>query len=391
MNVISISTDRNIFKEGSAVRARQTEYAALFSEMHIVIFSRASHGVPEKIQIAPNAWVYATNSLSRFLYMKDAARIARRIISERGLAQHDTVVTTQDPFETGRVGARLKRDCGLPLHIQIHTDFLSPYFKKVGSASARLLAWYRVFEAWKNLERADAIRVVSTKIVDSMRAQKNLKCAAMPHLLPIFVDTARIGAMAIDSGTDLHAQYPQFNCIVLMTTRLTVEKNIPLALEAFAKAAVSRRGPGLVIIGDGPEKTRLQALVRELGIGSRIIFEGWQEQVIGHYKTADLFLSTSWYEGYGLSMVEAAAAGCPMVATDAGVARDLIGAENVCEPGDTACVAEKIARCIDDADYRATLKKRASQAISHLGGGGHAAYLVAYQKSIASALAPHTT
>lgn len=385
MNVISISTDRNIFKEGSAVRARQIEYAALFSEMHIVIFSHTSHGLPAKMQIAPNAWVYATHSSSRFFYMKDATRIVRAIISERKFAAAGTVVTTQDPFETGRVGARLKKDFGLPLHIQIHTDFLSPYFKKVGSMGARLLAWYRVFEAWKNLERADAIRVVSHKIADSMRAQKNLKLGATPHVLPIFVDTARVTAATIDPSADLHKKYPQFNFIVLMATRLTVEKNISLALEAFAKAAASRHGLGLVIVGDGPEKARLQAQAVDLGIESRVAFEGWQEHVASYYKTADLFLSTSWYEGYGLSMVEAAAAGCPMVATDAGVARNLIDAENVCEPGDTACVAEKIARCVDDPHYREELTAIARGNSGELCGGDNSAYLAAYQKSIASA------
>ena len=130
--VISIGTDRNIFKENSAVRARQIEYGALFDELHVVIFTRLLSFLPTKAQIAPNIWVYGTHSLSKLLYISQATKIAGRIIADRKLTPENSVITVQDPFETGLVGAKLKKKFGLPLHVQIHTDFLSRHFETKG-------------------------------------------------------------------------------------------------------------------------------------------------------------------------------------------------------------------------------------------------------------------
>lgn len=55
-NVISIGSDRNLFKEGSAVRARQVEYGKLFTELHVVVFTTGK-SFPAKVQIAPNVWI----------------------------------------------------------------------------------------------------------------------------------------------------------------------------------------------------------------------------------------------------------------------------------------------------------------------------------------------
>ncbi|HUD04018.1 MAG TPA: glycosyltransferase, partial [Candidatus Paceibacterota bacterium] len=62
------------------------------------------------------------------------------------------------------------------------------------------------------------------------------------------------------------------------------------------------------------------------------------------YKTADIFLSTSLYEGYGMSMAEANVAECPIIATDAGIAPKI--ARHLCPVGDVVCLASAIERII---------------------------------------------
>ena len=58
---------------------------------------------------------------------------------------------------------------------------------------------------------------------------------------------------------------------------------------------------------------------------NNVIFEKWidRETLFSYYKTVDLFLVTSLYEGYGMTLVEAQAAGCPIISTDVGVAREV--------------------------------------------------------------------
>ena len=64
---------------------------------------------------------------------------------------------------------------------------------------------------------------------------------------------------------------------------------------------------GLIIVGSGPEEGLLKLKARTYGIGAQVIFEGWQDDLASYYKTADLFVLTSNYEGYGMSVVEALA------------------------------------------------------------------------------------
>src|SRR3989344_1163711 len=131
MKVLSIGSDRNIFKEGSAVRARMLEYGRLFEELHIIVFVNRFKindlGFKvKKVQISKNIWVYPTHSLSRWFYVFDAIRIGKSIIEK---ARNDFVVSGQDPFECGLAASRIAHLFTVPLHIQIHTDFLSPHFR----------------------------------------------------------------------------------------------------------------------------------------------------------------------------------------------------------------------------------------------------------------------
>lgn len=349
MNIISIGTDRNLFTSGSPVQKRQIEYATLFDDVHIIVFSRREHSLPEKITIAPRVWVYATNSRSRFSYISDATRIAGNIIREHGFDRATMVTTTQDPFETAAVGYSLKKNLGVPLHVQIHTDFLNPYFVSTGRMRDRALNRIRVFLAMKHLPHADSVRVVSRRIAASLESKKILPPQCHVTVLPVFVDTETIRAHP--RNNNLREKYSDFKFLVLMASRFTQEKNIALGIDAFSQLSKKYpdRGLGLVIVGDGPEKSRIQNRINRLDLADTVVCEPWQNDVVSFYKTADVFLSTSWYEGFGLSMVEAALAGCVVVATDAGIAPMLTRA---CPPGDAHCLSRKLSELVASPELR---------------------------------------
>ena len=103
MKLLMISTDTKIFEEGSAVRARMIDYAKNWNELHIIIFTKRRMGFTEK-NIAPNCWVYPTNSLSKWLYAFNAISLGRFIIQQRNI----TNITCQDPFLTTMAGISLK-------------------------------------------------------------------------------------------------------------------------------------------------------------------------------------------------------------------------------------------------------------------------------------------
>ena len=110
-----------------------------------------------------------------------------------------------------------------------------------------------------------------------------------------------------------------------MASRLEPEKNIDLAIRAWTHVIQKSPDTGLIIVGRGSLTHHLHMLVNRLGLQSKVIFEPWIDMptLISYYKTADIFLNTSFYEGYGLTLVEAHAAGCRIISTDVGVAREV--------------------------------------------------------------------
>lgn len=95
--------------------------------------------------------------------------------------------------------------------------------------------------------------------------------------------------------------------------RLTRQKNFSLLLRAFARAA--NPNDRLLILGDGPERKRLARTARELGVGERVDLLGHRSTVADLLRTSDVFVSSSNYEGMPGAVVEALAAGMPIVAT----------------------------------------------------------------------------
>ena len=74
----------------------------------------------------------------------------------------------------------------------------------------------------------------------------------------------------------------------------------------------------LLMIGDGPERSPMEVLAKELGVQDDVRFVGKQEQIEEILLVSDLFLLTSEYESFGLAALEAMAARVPVISTNAG-------------------------------------------------------------------------
>jgi 1,2-diacylglycerol 3-alpha-glucosyltransferase len=248
------------------------------------------------------------------------------------------LVTARDPFETGLVGYRLKRKYNLPFHLQIHTDFLNSYFKRES-----FLNKIRVLLAKFLIPRADHIRVVSERIKNSLVLNLKIKNSKIT-ILPVFVDIEKIKQTFVK--TDLHQKYLQFDFIILMASRLTKEKNIGLAIEAMVEIIKKFPKTGLIIVGSGPEEKNLKFKIKNLKLHDNIVLEPWTDDIISYYKTADLFLLTSNYEGYGMTIIEATAAGCIVVSSDVGIAYEVLDKENIFPVGDKKELENKLEKAI---------------------------------------------
>ncbi|MEK7614392.1 MAG: glycosyltransferase [Patescibacteria group bacterium] len=373
MKVLMISTDSKILDSGSAVRTRMVWYGASCEELHIIVTKHESRNTPSsraklatgqakhetKIQVAENVFAYPATASNKILALFRAYHIGVSTFNFQ-LSTFNWLVTSQDPFETGFIGWLIAKKIKAKLQLQVHTDFLSPYF-----INGDFLNRIRILLARFLLPKADSIRVVSRRIADSLNA-KRYTLNAVPKILPIFVDIEKIRGTA--PTIDLRKKYPQFDFLVLTTSRLTREKNIELAIEAMREVAKKYPRAGLIIVGSGPEKSNLKLKTENLKLADNVIFEEWSDDIVSYMKTADVFLNTSNYEGFGMSLVEAAASGCPIVSTDVGIVGDILRPEDVlvCSAPDAGCISDQLKRIIRFPELRRELSLKAQTSIEAL-------------------------
>lgn len=131
------------------------------------------------------------------------------------------------------------------------------------------------------------------------------------HYIPNGVDLNRFSSIATPWT------WPGDGLIVGTIAALRPEKNIGRLIRAFSQLD-TRVSARLVIIGDGPQRAELEGLVAELGLQTRVIFEGHVATPDARLKSFDIFAMSSDTEQMPISLLEAMAAGLPTVATNVG-------------------------------------------------------------------------
>lgn len=200
------------------------------------------------------------------------------------------VVTSQDPFWRGLFAWRVARRMGARLNIQVHTSVLNTLGRFI-------------------LRRADSVRVVSEKI------KKQVECigvGASVRVLPVYVDLSKFRNIARHSSkSDLLEK------TLLWVGRFEDEKDPILALKVIAQLPSAK----LIMLGAGSCVLALRKEISRLNLDTRVVLPGWGDTT-KYLSQADVVLCTSKHESWGASIVEALAAGVPVVAPDVGVARE---------------------------------------------------------------------
>ncbi|MFO0952878.1 MAG: glycosyltransferase family 4 protein [Isosphaeraceae bacterium] len=144
---------------------------------------------------------------------------------------------------------------------------------------------------------------------------------------------------------------------VVFTGRLHPQKNLDLLLDAWP-AVAAQTAANLVLVGQGPERARLEEKVERLGVSGRVQFTGALPDVAEALRAADVFVLPSVAEGMSNSLLEAMATGLPCVASRIGGNEDLLG------PGGSGLLideatpgrwSEKLVELLNDQDLRARL------------------------------------
>jgi len=172
------------------------------------------------------------------------------------------------------------------------------------------------------------------------------------------VDAERFHPGRLSAGERADLGLPTNGRLLGTIGRLSPQKDHPTLLRAFAQVARRVGDLRLLIVGDGPERSRLEALAHELGLSDRVLFYGTTTETAPIYRGLEAFALTSRWEGLSNVVLEAMASGVPVVATRVeGTTRVLTDGLNgfVVEVGDADGVAEKLVRLIQDPELAGQL------------------------------------
>lgn len=151
---------------------------------------------------------------------------------------------------------------------------------------------------------------------------------------------------------------------VVMLNRLAPQKRVDLAIRAWARVAAELPAARLDIYGEGPLRDELQELIEELGVAASVTLRGSTSDRDAIFDRSALFVTSTAFEGQGLSIAEALARGLPVVSTDVRYGpREAVGDAGVMvPPGDVDALASAIVGLLRDDARRAELSARARAA-----------------------------
>ena len=273
--------------------------------------------------------------------------------------------TPRDSLPAGRAAGAAayalgERYLGLRDHLAgadiVHAAEIGTWFSAQAAKLKRALGFRLVLTVWETIAWRDAYRwprergyrravlpVVDLCLATTERARDALLLEGVPagrvEVAPPGIDLARFAA-ASGGGAGGY---------VLSAGRLVWEKGHQDVLRAFALLRETRPDLRLLIVGDGPERGRLESYAKELGVAAEFRATVPYDEMPALYAGAEALVLASlptkgWEEQFGMVLIEAMACGTPVVACASGAIPEVLGgAGTLVEPGDWRGLARVLA------------------------------------------------
>ncbi|MFA6593797.1 MAG: glycosyltransferase [Candidatus Buchananbacteria bacterium] len=367
MKILNLGTDKGVFVPSAPVARRLVEYGAMTDGYDIIVPDKQ----PKKNKLSEKVTAYGTGGNNRLSALLKTYRLAKKLFRQNNY----DVITVQDPFELSLIGLLLAKKFNCALNIQEHGDFFSTTHWR----NENPINFCRYYLGRWLIKRADSVRAVSERIKDTLI--KDLQIAE---------DKIVVVSVYVKTDRPAGGNKPEiFDCLTgktvfLTMARLVKQKNLPLLVRSFALVVKQSPDAALLIVGRGPEKDKLAKQIKESGLEDKIFLVDWTDSIYDYYNSADVYVLSSNYEGWGMVAIEAASCGLPIVMTDVGCAGEAVkdGESALVVPlDDEKKLADAMKKLIQDADLRRRLGQSAKLAINALPTreGNLALYLKSWQ------------
>jgi len=264
---------------------------------------------------------------------------------------HDVVVSHTRFFLTSFMALGVARAIGAPLfHVEHGSAFV-----QLGGATGRVALGYDRTLGRALLRRADVLTAVSRAAAGFVERVSGRRADVL------YTGVAEEELDGVEPNTELAARFGE-RPLLAFAGRLLTSKGVDDLVEALGR--LERSDAVLVVVGDGPERSRLEAVAAPLG--DRVAFLGAlpHRETVAVLKAADLVVNPSLTEGLPTAVVEAALCRRAVVATDVGgTAEALAEGEGgvLVAPRDPAALSEALDRLLGDPEERRRLGERARE------------------------------
>ncbi|MTT30789.1 glycosyltransferase [Terrilactibacillus sp. BCM23-1] len=225
------------------------------------------------------------------------------------------VIHTQTEFSMGLIGKHVAKKCNIPLIHTYHTMY-EDYLHYIANG------WIITPKLVEKLtcrfcKQAHTIIAPSEKVSNKLRTygvQNQIE------IVPTGIDFSvfQTSADQVEKQRHLRKQIglKLDDIVILSIGRLAEEKNIDTVIKAMPEVKKNHREAKLVIVGDGPSRSKLERLTRILHIEDTVFFVGEKEwkDIPAYYHLGDVFVSASTSETQGLTYIEAMASEIPVIA-----------------------------------------------------------------------------
>ncbi|MFH1973868.1 MAG: glycosyltransferase family 4 protein, partial [Patescibacteria group bacterium] len=331
MRIVMVGYERNLLDVSSSESTRVGSLASDGVSLRSIVIARND----EDVTVGDETF---RTMAFRGMALRRIWKSIRFGIKEARTPRSATVVSVQDPFAAGLVAYIISRWTNVPLEIQEHGDFFSGAWAKE-SWKNRLWSWIGRFL----LHRAERVRAVSERVKE--------------HLVRIGVASDRIDIIPVSQTLTFAPviRTPASGTFRLVAPcRFVKQKGLDVLLDVARLLKTRGIRFALTLIGDGPERARLEEKVRLLHLDDVVRIEPWRDAST-LWDDADLFVLSSRYEGWGRTVVEAMAAGVPVVATDVGCVGSFLRPDIdglVVHPNDARTLADAIVSQMEEPERR---------------------------------------
>ncbi len=273
-------------------------------------------------------------------------RAARQLIRTMDL------VHVHHPFLSGRLALRYCRPAGIPIVFTNHTRYdlyAQAYLPMLPDQIGSTFLQTYLPSLCREVDLVIAPSEGLKRVLRQFHVRSHIEVIPNGVDLEPFEDPS-------DPVSRQELAVPEEDVLLAYSGRLGPEKNLTFLLRAFSGAQQAYPNTSLVLMGDGPERDNLQHLADRMDLGEKVIFTGLipYERIPSYLAAADGFVTASVTEVHPLSVIEALAAGLPVVGIDSpGVGDTVVDGHNgLLSRHDLAAYTAKLTRFLADKASR---------------------------------------